>query len=107
MTVYVDNVRIPASVGRYKDRRWCHLFSFDDDPTELHALAAGIGLRRSWFQNKDRYGRSPWLNHYDVTEAKRAAAIRAGAVEIDLREFSERVQRIRADQATYGEASDV
>jgi preprotein translocase subunit YajC len=57
------------------------------DPTELHEFAAEIGLRRSWFQRGKRLGRptehDPAGDHYDVTEGKRWAAVRAGAVEID------------------------
>lgn len=97
MTVYVDDAFIPATVGRHQSR-WCHLFSFDADPAELHALAEKIGLKRSYFQDKDQRGDSPWRNHYDVTENKRTAAIKAGARIIPVRDFSERVRAIRAAQ---------
>jgi hypothetical protein len=81
MTVYVDDVRISARVGRIS-ARWSHLtVGPDDDIAELHALAAKIGLRRAWFQDK------PWPRaHYDVTESKRQEAIRAGAVPITWQE---------------------
>lgn len=77
MTVYVDDVRIPATVGRIS-ARWSHMFvAPDGDIEELHALAARIGLRRSWFQAKG------WpRDHYDVTDARRAAAVAAGAVPV-------------------------
>ena len=78
MTVYVDDVFIPAKVGRL-DARWCHMTA--DTPDELHAFAARIGLRRSWAQHE-----GTWKEHYDVTEGRRAAAVRAGAVEITWRE---------------------
>lgn len=48
MTVYVDDFRIPARVGRY-NARWSHLFA--DTRSELHAFAAQIGLRCEWFQD--------------------------------------------------------
>jgi hypothetical protein len=52
MTVYVDDYRVQATVGRIS-ARWSHLFvAPDGDIEELHALAARIGLRRSWFQAK-------------------------------------------------------
>ena len=35
MTVYVDDIRILATVGPYTDR-WSHLFTDSDDLTELH-----------------------------------------------------------------------
>jgi hypothetical protein len=77
MTVYVDDYRVPATVGRIS-ARWSHLFvAPDGDIGELHDLAARIGLRRAWFQDK------PWPRaHYDVTDARRAAAIDAGAVPV-------------------------
>jgi hypothetical protein len=100
VTVYVDDVMIKATVGSISDR-WCHLFSFDPDPTELHELAKRIGLRRVWFQDKDRTGRSPWRNHYDVTRSRRKAAIRSGAVPITFREFAERLHEIRSKSMTF------
>lgn len=74
MTVYVDDMRMPARVGRI-EARWSHLMADTDD--ELHAFAASIGLRRSWAQYP-----GTWKSHYDVTDSKRTQAIRAGAVEI-------------------------
>jgi len=86
MTVYVDPlITWAADVYRGKDagqakrvggrngHQWCHLFADEKDSTELHAIASHIGMRRQWFQG----------NHYDLTPVKRAAAIRAGAVEVD------------------------
>lgn len=61
MTVYVDDMRLLARVGRYR-ARWSHLFTDQPDLTELHALAARIGLRRAWFQDHPRHP------HYDVTD---------------------------------------
>jgi Protein of unknown function (DUF4031) len=81
MTVYVDDWRQQARVGSLS-ARWSHLtVGPSDDVAELHAFAARIGLRRSWFQDKE------WPRaHYDVTESKRQEAIRAGAVVITWRE---------------------
>ena len=102
MTVYVDNVQIRASVGRFKDRVWCHLLSDDPTHTELHALAQSIGLRRSWFQPPKAFtfgGPTPWWRgHYDVTEAKRREAVLAGAVEINFVEWGEMVAKFRGDR---------
>ncbi|MGH3986429.1 MAG: DUF4031 domain-containing protein [Pseudonocardiaceae bacterium] len=65
--------------GRTVRGIWCHMFSDSLDPTELHALAERIGMRRSWFQRKP--GR-PWHDHYDVTRSRRVTAIKEGAVEV-------------------------
>lgn len=77
MTVYVDDAKIPATVGRIK-ARWSHLFA--DTQDELHEFAASIGLKRAWFQGPPRH--DPFW-HYDVTEGKRQEAIRAGAQQVD------------------------
>jgi hypothetical protein len=47
---------------------------YADSPEELHAMAKKIGLRKAWFQEH------PSLPHYDLTPAKRAKAIVAGAI---------------------------
>lgn len=86
MTVYVDDSGIRANVhdgetGRNYNTRWCHLFC-DGDLDELHRFAAGIGMRRSWFQGQPEH-RYP---HYDVVPSRRARAVAAGAVEVTWRE---------------------
>jgi uncharacterized protein DUF4031 len=98
MTVYVDNARIPANVGGFNSR-WSHLTA--DDEEELHLFAESIGLKRAWFQTcKANRRRCPpetcphW--HYDVTESKRTQAVRAGAVEMDIRKWSEIIRHRRA-----------
>ncbi|WP_189040986.1 DUF4031 domain-containing protein [Micromonospora sonchi] len=87
MTVYVDNFRRPARVGRISGR-WSHLTA--DTEQELHDFAAKLGLRRDWFQTCKRPCHSflPCVHwHYDVVDAKREEAIRLGAKGIDIREF--------------------
>lgn len=81
MTVYVDDWRQQARLGRYPGL-WSHLLAGPaDDLAELHELAASIGMRREWFQDK------PWPRaHYDVPEFRRRMAVEAGAVEISWRE---------------------
>jgi len=80
MTVYVDDWRFPATVGPYTSR-WSHLFTDSDDLTELHDFARSIGLRRSWFQDKQSGA------HYDVTERLRQRAINAGAQPVAWRDI--------------------
>lgn len=102
MTVYVDDMRLRARVGRV-NALWSHLTA--DTEEELHAFAADLGLKRSWFQKpKGIDGKSPakpgslkaQMWHYDVTDAKRDQAIAMGAVPITLHQS---VEIIRARHA--------
>ena len=84
MPVYVDNAFIPAKVPNGRgvvDSKWCHMTA--DTREELDAMAVRIGLRRSWIQHP-----GTWKEHYDVTLSRRAAAVAAGAIEVDWREQS-------------------
>lgn len=69
MPVYVDNL----FAASWRFGLACHMTA--DTLEELHATARRIGLKRSWFQPHPRFP------HYDLTKAKRAAAVRAGAKE--------------------------
>jgi hypothetical protein len=64
--------------------RWQTVSHLTCDPTDdlqtLHQFAAGIGLKRCWFQ--PRGGIMP---HYDLTPGKRWQAIQAGAHELKTR----------------------
>ncbi len=95
MTVYVDDARIPAQVGRITGR-WSHLVTDNPDLSELHAFASEIGLRRRWFQT----GRSAWRPHYDLTDTKRQAAIQAGALPISYRDTPAVLARARRSNTT-------
>ena len=74
MTVYIDDMQRPATVGRITGV-WSHLLADTDD--ELHAFADRLGLKRSWHQKPGTA-----ISHYDVTEPKRQQAIALGAVQI-------------------------
>ncbi|WP_045742278.1 DUF4031 domain-containing protein [Actinoplanes rectilineatus] len=99
MTVFVDDFRCPARVGRIQ-ARWSHLTAAT--PDELHEFAERIGLRRAWFQSRCKSRTCPSAGgvcvhfHYDVTDNKRLQAIAAGAVSIGVREFGEIVAVRRA-----------
>lgn len=71
MPVYVDRKKMP-----YGRMLMCHLLA--DTLPELHAMADTIGLARRHFQAHT--GKVP---HYDLSQAYRAKAVKAGAVEID------------------------
>ena len=68
-------------VGSKRGHQWCHMWVNPGDEETLHAIANKIGMRQSWFQNKQGFP------HYDLTPSRRARALRAGAVETDLRDW--------------------
>ncbi|WP_234796015.1 DUF4031 domain-containing protein [Mycobacteroides chelonae] len=74
MTVYVDDMRMQATIGRL-EARWSHLTA--DTEEELHAFAAELGLPRQTAQFP-----GTWKSHYDVTDFIRDQAIVLGAVAI-------------------------
>jgi hypothetical protein len=97
MTVYVDDMGMPAHVGGL-NARWSHLIA--DTPDELHEFAERLGLERAWFQDPTVNGKplaepgtrgaENW--HYDVTASKRKQAIRLGAVAIPFRRLPEVIE---------------
>lgn len=94
MTIYVD--QFPATGwGRWGGGG--HMLGTDLD--ELHAMAAGIGLKREWFQGDKTFA------HYDVMRGKRAKAVALGAVEIEFGELPDDVLMRRKD-GTYERRSD-
>lgn len=79
MTIYVDDMRMPATVGSGPGAvtgRWSHLMS--DEPAgasrELISFAVRLGLRPAWIQHPG----TP-KEHFDLTDAKRDLALRLGA----------------------------
>lgn len=55
---------------------------------QLHLMAAEMGLKRQWFQNR------PSLPHYDITAGMRAKAVRLGAIPLDDIEAEARILEI-------------
>ena len=82
LTVYVDDWRQRATI-RSREDRWSHLLA--DDPSELHAMAAQLGIPEQGYQH---HRRSAALNHYDLPETLRLKAIALGAVAITWREMA-------------------
>ena len=87
MAVYVD-----APIYHYGRMIMCHMIA--DTPTELHAMAAVIGIARRWFQAPPKA--SFW--HYDIAKSKRALAVVAGAIACERADFVAALQRIRASR---------
>jgi hypothetical protein len=75
-------ILVDPAVWPWRGRRWAHLAS-DQDYGELHDFAARLGLRRLAFQG----------DHYDVDEASRARALRAGARAVDARQLVGQLRR--------------
>lgn len=97
---------MPVYVDKLRDWGWrlgpsCHLISDapPGDNAELHAFAARLGLRRSWFQTDH----DP---HYDLTASKRDLAVRLGAVELEDRPFHEILERWRDAAVARLKATD-
>ncbi|MEU0784464.1 DUF4031 domain-containing protein [Streptomyces sp. NPDC006173] len=70
MTVYIDPPTWPGH-----GRVWSHLIS-DVSYDELHAFAETLGAPRRAFER----------DHYDIPSHRYAAAVAAGAVEVNSRE---------------------
>jgi len=93
VTVYVDNMRAPF--GRML---MCHMIA--DSTEELLAMADRIGVARRWLQHAG----TPH-EHFDIALSKRALAVVAGAVEIDLRTLGAMCMR-RREQGQLGQPGD-
>lgn len=98
MAVYVDDMLVRADVpngNRVVRGRWSHMTA--DTTDELNAMADAIGMRRAWIQYP-----GTWKEHYDVTLFKRALAIKAGAIEVTMREgvLASRARWERANPVT-------
>lgn len=88
MTVYVDNSHIPARVNGIT-ARWSHLIA--DTTPELLAFAKTIGLKPGWIQKPGTA-----FEHFDVTDAVRERAIKAGAQPIDIHDVGPILRAKRA-----------
>lgn len=76
MSVYVDDMA--AKVGRMK---MCHMIA--DTSAELLAMADVLGIDRKWIQYPFTY-----KEHFDICLSKRATAVKAGAVQVSMKELA-------------------
>lgn len=88
MSAYVDDAFVEGDWGKWTGGG--HLQA--DRTDELHAFAASLGLKRSWFQSKP--GR-PEYDHYDLTLAKRDRAILLGAIPESIEDSTARRRCLR------------
>lgn len=79
MAIYVDDLRRWGWRLRGRETPSCHLFTDSLDLEDLHRFAEQLGMRRAWFQP---HRVAP---HYDLTPARRQAALAIGAIEVDRR----------------------
>ena len=107
MSVYVDGLsdRKPSAWWRWGPS--CHLLPASSSPVdleELHRFAAGLGLRRVWFQGaRTRHRRRGagkrargTVPHYDLTARLRERAVLHGAVELsDRATLAAHLERLR------------
>ena len=75
MTVYVDDMRAPF--GRMV---MCHMAA--DTTEELLEMADRIGVQRKWLQKAGQ-----WDEHFDISLAKRALAVKNGAIEVTRKDL--------------------
>jgi len=98
MTLFVDPLRRyqhakPGSRHVFGGGRLSsHLISDENDHTELLTFATKkLRMRPEWFQSE--HG-----GHFDLTERKRAVAVRLGAVEVSHQQFSRIIMMKRTIQ---------
>jgi len=105
MTVYVDEIRtysreeIKGSARRW-GTEWCHMFSDNEDKSELHEIAKRIGHKKGWFQ--EQHSRKGTIlgvpahlhSHYDLVPTRRELALKNGAVEGS---FSDLIRKVMHD----------
>lgn len=83
MAVYVDDARI-----RFGRMLMSHMIA--DTLSELHTMAEKIGMKQEWFQSQ-----ASWP-HYDVSISKRKLAISNGALPLNWREFTAKIEELKA-----------
>ena len=88
--IMVDEIIVwPHAKHRCFKKGSAHL-STDGSLEELHAFAIRIGMRRDWFQDH------PLMPHYDLSPARRDAALAAGTVFVSWREQAVKRRAARA-----------
>jgi hypothetical protein len=78
MTVYVDDMKAPFKPTHGPRHTYVMSHMIADAEEELHAMAAKIGVLRKSYQG----------DHYDITQAQRALAIKVGARAITMRQLA-------------------
>ncbi len=87
MSVYVDPLFSHSGSDTFKWKESCHMYA--DTLEELHSMALKIGMKLSWFQNKES------LQHYDLVASRRKLAIRYGAISHNRQQLVDFMRKIR------------
>ncbi len=87
MSVYVDDMQ--ADFGQMV---MCHMIA--DSKQELLTMVDRIGVKRKWIQKEDTI-----YEHFDICLAKRKLAVRAGAIEITMKELGHKFRERRLNLA--------
>jgi len=87
MSVYVDTMR--ANYGRMV---MCHMIA--DSTDELLTMVRTIGVDPKWIQHAGTH-----LEHFDIALSKRALAVKAGAIEVTMRELAAKIRARREQEA--------
>ena len=90
MSVYVDDMRAP-----FRGMLMCHMIA--DTTDELLAMVDRIGVKRKWIQ----YPGTP-KEHFDICMAKRAEAVRGGAIQVTQRELYQRQLQKSGEKRAQG-----
>lgn len=84
MPIFVDNIKTYPNT-KLRQKQWCHCVSDLDGAEgteELLDFARSLGLKDIWLQHAGKH-----TEHFDLTPAKRALAIKLGATEISSRDL--------------------
>ena len=95
MAVYVDDMMLAATVGRLT-ARWSHMWA--DSEEELVEFAIRLGMRPVWIQRKS-------VVPFDLTERRRAAAVRLGAIPLDRAAAVKHRRALRAREQAKDQAA--
>lgn len=88
MAVYVDDVRL-----KFGNMVMCHCWA--DTLEELLEMVDRIGVQRKWLQQPPK---ASWV-HFDISLAKKALALAAGAILTDKYGPVEHVARLQGNTA--------
>jgi hypothetical protein len=83
MSVYIDNF-YETSAGQYGRMKMSHMIA--DNKKELLMMVDKIGVNRKWIQKE-----GTTHEHFDVCIAKRAQAIKMGAIPISFMELGRKL----------------